>query len=222
MYPRFYRWAMDRLEKQGIIAFVTNRSFINSRTFDGFRKCLQDDFSHIYIIDTLSPNLDLNTFTLLESTHPIQVVNLGNGIFRFEFNQIWLPDSLTNEPASHGHFTYRIIESASNQFGSVIDNTAYIYFDWNDPIITNTTHHVNSQIENVHELTSPLQIHPNPATKHIELGLESPEVVLIKDINGKTVYQELVAPNQYIDIEHLKNGIYFIESKNKFGKLIKI
>jgi uncharacterized repeat protein (TIGR01451 family) len=177
---------------------------------------------NIYIIDTLSPNLDLNTFTLLESTHPIQVVNLGNGIFRFEFNQIWLPDSLTNEPASHGHFTYRIIESASNQFGSVIDNTAYIYFDWNDPIITNTTHHVNSQIENVHELTSPLQIHPNPATKHIELGLESPEVVLIKDINGKTVYQELVAPNQYIDIEHLKNGIYFIESKNKFGKLIKI
>lgn len=176
---------------------------------------------NIYIIDTLSPNLDINTFTLLESTHPIQVINLGNGVFRFEFNQIWLPDSSTNEPASHGHFTYSIIESASNQFGTEIDNTAYIYFDWNDPIITNTTHHVNSQLESVQELNGALKIHPNPSNKYIDLSLESPNEVLIKDINGKTVFHELVFPNQIIDIEHLKNGIYFIESDNKYGKLIK-
>ena len=38
MYARFFRWASDRLDENGIIAFVTNRSFIDSRTFDGFRK----------------------------------------------------------------------------------------------------------------------------------------------------------------------------------------
>ena len=38
MYARFFRWASDRLHDDGIIAFVTNRSFIDSRTFDGFRK----------------------------------------------------------------------------------------------------------------------------------------------------------------------------------------
>lgn len=54
MYARFYRWASDRLDKNGILAFVTNRSFIDSRTFDGFRKCLQDDFTDCYIIDTKS------------------------------------------------------------------------------------------------------------------------------------------------------------------------
>ena len=54
MYARFYRWASDRLDKNGILAFVTNRSFINSRTFDGFRKCLQEDFTACYIIDTKS------------------------------------------------------------------------------------------------------------------------------------------------------------------------
>ena len=32
MYSRFYRWAMDRVDKNGIIAFITNRSFINSKT----------------------------------------------------------------------------------------------------------------------------------------------------------------------------------------------
>ncbi|MEO6405821.1 MAG: type ISP restriction/modification enzyme [Ferruginibacter sp.] len=54
MYSRFYRWAMDRLNDNGIIAFITNRSFIDSRTFDGFRKTVQEDFDHIYIIDTKS------------------------------------------------------------------------------------------------------------------------------------------------------------------------
>lgn len=54
MYARFYRWAMDRVSSDGIISFITNRSFIDSRTFDGFRKNIQTDFSHCYIIDTKS------------------------------------------------------------------------------------------------------------------------------------------------------------------------
>jgi predicted helicase len=54
MYARFYRWAMDRIDKNGIITMITNRSFIESRTFDGFRKCVLDEFSHAYIIDTKS------------------------------------------------------------------------------------------------------------------------------------------------------------------------
>ncbi len=54
MYARFYRWAMDRIDKNGVISFITNRSFIDSRTFDGFRKCIQRDFDYCYIIDTRS------------------------------------------------------------------------------------------------------------------------------------------------------------------------
>lgn len=54
MYSRFYRWAMDRLNDNGVIAFITNRSFIDSRTFDGFRKSIQQDFDHAYVIDTKS------------------------------------------------------------------------------------------------------------------------------------------------------------------------
>jgi predicted helicase len=54
MYSRFYRWAMDRLNENGIIAFITNRSFIESRTFDGFRKIVQSEFDYAYILDTKS------------------------------------------------------------------------------------------------------------------------------------------------------------------------
>jgi predicted helicase len=51
MYVRFYRWAIDRIADKGIVAYVTNRSFIDSRTFDGFRKVLEDTFPYIYIVD---------------------------------------------------------------------------------------------------------------------------------------------------------------------------
>lgn len=51
MYARFYRWASDRLHDDGVLAFITNRSFIDSRTFDGFRKCVADEFSDIYVVD---------------------------------------------------------------------------------------------------------------------------------------------------------------------------
>jgi predicted helicase len=59
MYARFYRWASDRLDKNGMIAFITNHSFLNSRTFDGFRKIVADEFSYIYIVD-LGGNIRLN------------------------------------------------------------------------------------------------------------------------------------------------------------------
>lgn len=51
MYARFLRWSSDRLDKNGIIAFITNRSYIESRTFDGFRKIVASEFNRIYIID---------------------------------------------------------------------------------------------------------------------------------------------------------------------------
>jgi len=51
MYARFFRWASDRVDENGIVAFVTNRSFIESRTFDGFRKMVAEEFNNIYIVD---------------------------------------------------------------------------------------------------------------------------------------------------------------------------
>jgi predicted helicase len=54
MFVRFYRWACDRLTSQGMIAFITNRSFIDSNAFDGFRKLIAEEFDRVYIVDTQS------------------------------------------------------------------------------------------------------------------------------------------------------------------------
>ena len=51
MYARFFRWASDRLAANGILAFISNRSFIESRTFDGFRKVVAEEFNDIYVVD---------------------------------------------------------------------------------------------------------------------------------------------------------------------------
>ncbi|MGB8337563.1 MAG: type ISP restriction/modification enzyme, partial [Burkholderiales bacterium] len=51
MYSRFFRWASDGLDENGVIAFITNRSFIDSRTFDGFRKTVANEFNEIHIVD---------------------------------------------------------------------------------------------------------------------------------------------------------------------------
>ncbi len=51
MYARFFRWASDRLAADGVLAFVTNRSFIESRTFDGFRKVVGQEFAEAYVVD---------------------------------------------------------------------------------------------------------------------------------------------------------------------------
>lgn len=51
MYARFLRWASDRIDKNGVVAFVTNRSFVDARTFDGFRKTLVEEFDEVHVVD---------------------------------------------------------------------------------------------------------------------------------------------------------------------------
>ena len=51
MYKRFLRWASDRLADDGIIAFITNRAYLETRQDDGFRQVAAREFSDLYIID---------------------------------------------------------------------------------------------------------------------------------------------------------------------------
>jgi uncharacterized repeat protein (TIGR01451 family) len=168
---------------------------------------------NIYILDTLSSNLNWSSFSLIESSHPMQVVNLGNGILRFEFSQIWLADSTTNEEESHGHLVYSISENASvlGQAGIEIENTAYIYFDWNDPIVTNTTYNVNQLIGGVEESNkTAFKIFPNPASSDLNLLGEGAFSYQISDMSGRILLQGEVNKSDKIRIADLNAGVYNI------------
>ncbi len=51
MYKRFLRWASDRLTGDGVISFIVNRSFVDKKQDDGFRRCVEQEFDFCYITD---------------------------------------------------------------------------------------------------------------------------------------------------------------------------
>ena len=70
---------MDRLRgKDGIVCFVTNNSFVEDITFDGMRKHLRDDFTHIYHLD-LGINIRKNP-QLSGTTHNVFGITPSVGI----------------------------------------------------------------------------------------------------------------------------------------------
>ena len=51
MYRRFFRWSSDRLNENGIVAFVTNNNFIDAKEADGLRKVIGQEFSEVWVVD---------------------------------------------------------------------------------------------------------------------------------------------------------------------------
>jgi hypothetical protein len=94
----------------------------------------------VVIKDTLSPFLDLSTFNVVSSSHPVMAtLGVHDRIATFTFENIQLPDSIIDEPASHGFVRYNIRPLSGLPDSTDITNTSYIYFDYNEPVQTNTT-----------------------------------------------------------------------------------
>jgi len=80
-YVKAIRWASDRIKKEGVVAFVTNNSFLDGVAFDGMRKHLSDNFDAIYILD-LSGNVRKNP-KLSGTTHNVFGIQVGVSISFF-------------------------------------------------------------------------------------------------------------------------------------------
>ena len=78
-YVKFFRWATDRLEnRDGIVCFVSNNSFLDQRAFDGMQHHFLQDFSEIYHVD-LHGNVQKNP-KLSGTTHNVFGIKVGVGI----------------------------------------------------------------------------------------------------------------------------------------------
>lgn len=104
---------------------------------------------NIYIADTISPNLDLASLTVISSSHNMEMVSEDNNRIVFAFENIMLPDSNSNEPQSHGFVKYYIKPKNNLTLGTVITNKAYIFFDFNEPVITNATYNIVNNITGI-------------------------------------------------------------------------
>ncbi len=94
---------------------------------------------NIKILDEIDQSLDLNSFSVVGSSHEYPGVEILTGnVVQFSYDSIMLPDSVHNEPMSHGYVMFEIKPKPGLPDGTRIENTADIYFDFNSPIQTNT------------------------------------------------------------------------------------
>jgi uncharacterized repeat protein (TIGR01451 family) len=98
--------------------------------------------TNVEVVDSLDvAHLDLSTFEVKFASHELNTVVDVDGVVHFHFDNINLPDSASDEPGSQGFVVYKIKTRTDAQGWDEINNTAYIYFDSNPAIITNTTFH---------------------------------------------------------------------------------
>ncbi|MCK6649603.1 MAG: T9SS type A sorting domain-containing protein, partial [Bacteroidia bacterium] len=188
---------------------------------------------NIVVDDTISGLLDLQSLEVLNASHTYEVELLPNNLLRFKFDNIMLPDSTNDELGSHGHIQFRINKLNAATAGEVIENTAYIYFDFNEPVITNTainTYVIPTGIEEISN--GEIAVYPNPFSDvttfviHSDKTNETYTFELYDVLGKKVMEQKNIAAKQFsINRNGLENGMYFykIVTNNKMignGKLI--
>jgi uncharacterized repeat protein (TIGR01451 family) len=174
---------------------------------------------NIRLRDTLDANLDINTFEIRGYSHPA-IVSLNGNILTVRFNNIMLPDSTSDYEGSMGYFQYRIKPLPNLPLGTQIENTAYIYFDYNAPIVTNTTQNNFQTVVstfNAKDDTNQLKVFPNPANEILNINLQNNNIenCIITNALGQMVYSsanEINANHKIqLNISHLSAGVYFVK-----------
>lgn len=205
-----------------------------------FQNTGTDTAFRVMIIDTLSAFLNPTSLRMGASSHPYRWELRTGNVLVVYFDNIMLPDSNVNEPASHGFFKMELELVPNLNDGIVITNEVGIYFDFNAPVITNQTFHtigsdfVNVQTSSVQttDLNSQkLIVYPNPSDAIFNFEYYGEQVselkVEILDLNGRIVKNQIISNSNVIQLNcaELASGMYFYRcsDKNKIinsGKII--
>jgi hypothetical protein len=145
---------------------------------------------------------------------------LAPGVIKFNFNNINLADSFSNEPASHGFVTFKAKLESNLNLGTVIENTAYIYFDFNAPIVTNTAINTIDLLTStsVQIVNANLSVYPNPAKEELFISISNfksntNNYLEIFNIAGqKMMDQSITQQATKVDLSGLSKGLYLLKT----------
>jgi hypothetical protein len=205
-----------------------------------FQNTGNDTAFTVYVIDTLDQNLNVESFQMGAVSHPyqlnMQTVKSGKTFLRWQFDNILLPDSNTNQLKSNGFIQYRISPKPGLALGSQVRNHAEIYFDFNPPVITNQTLSTFNNItytdpslnNNVQIVTgvsgklSPKQIgvnlYPNPVTEHsLTADFSTKGNLVLFNAQGQQVFEKQNIEGKQVLPVHLKSGFYVAQLKTEKG-----
>ena len=184
---------------------------------------------NIRLHDTLDTQLDLNTFEFLGASHTASTSLNGRNL-SVRFNNIMLPDSTSNDDGSMGYYQYRVKPLPNIINGSNIKNTAYIYFDYNPAIVTNTTeNHFDMTVGNIviaRKNDEAISIYPNPVKDKLYFkNLPKNSTIIIYNILGEVClihHSSSSATSGEVGGASLPKGVYFAKvNGQKVVKLVK-
>ena len=176
----------------------------------------------VVIRDVLDTDLDITSLQILGASHDF-VPSFGEGReLVFTFNDIGLPDSTTDLLGSQGYISYRIKPNNDIVVGDLIENTAGIYFDFNPPIITNTTSHVvdfSTSVKGDPDEVPTIVVSPNPATELVRItGFNSsPILVDVLATDGRIV-RSFIPTNYTFNVAILEPGYYLARIHTTDGR----
>ena len=150
---------------------------------------------------------------------------LNDRVVEFRFDGIDLPDSTSNEPESNGFVSYRIKPIGNLQPNEIVENTAYIYFDFNEPVITNTTESwISVGIDEV-DSNKNFGISPNPSTGMFNIWANGKATLQLLDTRGRHLQSSEIDKSGGLDLTEYQAGVYLmlveINGENFIEKLVK-
>jgi Secretion system C-terminal sorting domain len=195
----------------------------------------------VEVLDTITKKLDASAIEMLCSSHSYKLsIVSDNGkvkdytVLKWSFEDINLPDSSSNEKESHGFIKFRLkndIKSMALTTDSIF-NRAAIYFDFNQPIITNKVRTLFTPSLSTGDIKDlGLKIYPNPTMGIITISNTNGNIqninIDIFNINGQLMQtQILLEGTPELNIQNLSEGLYFLRITSGKGtavtKIIKI
>ena len=171
----------------------------------------------VVVRNALPEELNLSSIARIASSHPMVIQREGRQELAFVFDGIQLPDSTSNEAASHGFIEYDIRVQRGLIPGDSIRNQAAIYFDFNPPIITNIALTVVAPLNNIGSLSDgyePVWLAPNPVAAGAPVRLLAPGqsgVLCLFDQSGRLLrkVEPFVCDTDSLATQGLPPGAYW-------------
>ncbi|MFA7446293.1 MAG: choice-of-anchor L domain-containing protein [Flavobacteriaceae bacterium] len=182
------------------------------------------------IINNLPDGLNEETFEMVYTSHGYNLIKNGSELNWF-FEDIALAPQAQNNTTSQGFVTFRVKPTSGYTAGTVIENQAKLFFDYNPPITTDTftTQFVNPSLSISESDNNSFTIYPNPTEGQLQIqviNFSKPVNYIITDITAKVIVKgSLSQAESTISLAEYTQGIYFIkifgEAATTTHKIIK-
>ena len=196
-----------------------------------FQNTGNDTAFTVKILNPIDTNkLNISSIEFVNASHPVNLnwINYQRNM-EFKFDNILLVDSNANEPLSHGFVRYRIQPKTNLNAGDSITNFAAIYFDFNEPVITNTAKTsivLPTGLASATPARGKLHVFPNPTESTLNISgiqLENGKAQLrLMDIYGKLIIEKTITSiTTTLETNNLSSGIYLIQSGELRATFVK-